>query len=146
MSQPINRIFDLLTESIAKHNKADTFASKIKGEWVKVSATDFINAVNQLSYGLLKLGVKKGEKIAIISESRPEWNIVDFGIQQVGAVSVPLYPNITVEDYKYIFHDADISYVFVGDETLLERAQEAAKDAKSIKTIYTFDKIKGANH
>ena len=146
MSQPINRIFDLLTESIAKHNKPDTFASKIKGEWVKVSATDFINAVNQLSYGLLKLGVKKGDKIAIISESRPEWNIVDFGTQQVGAVSVPLYPNITVEDYKYIFHDADISYVFVGDETLLERAQEAAKDAKSIKTIYTFDKIKGANH
>jgi long-chain acyl-CoA synthetase len=146
MSQPITRIFDLLPESIAKYNKPDVFASKIKGEWVKISAHEFIDSINQLSYGLLKLGVKKGDKIAIISESRPEWNIVDFGIQQAGAVSVPLYPNITVEDYKYIFQDANISYVFVGDEALLERAQEAIKVAPSVKAIYTFDKIKGANN
>jgi long-chain acyl-CoA synthetase len=146
MSQTITRIFDLLPESIAKFNKPDVFASKIKGEWVRVSASDFIDSINLLSYGLLKLGVKKGDKIAIISESRPEWNIVDFAIQQVGAISVPLYPNITVEDYKYIFHDAGISYVFVGDETLLERAQEAAKEAPTVQDIYTFDKIKGAKH
>ncbi len=146
MSQPISRLFDLLPESIAKYNKPDVFASKLKGEWVKISANEFIDNINQLSYGLLKLGVKKGDKIAIISESRPEWNIVDFGIQQVGAVSVPLYPNITVEDYKYIFQDADISYVFVGDEALLEKAEEAIKVAPSVKAIYTFDKIKGANH
>lgn len=146
MSQSITRIFDLLPESIAKYNKPDVFASKIKGEWVKISANDFIDSINQLSYGLLKLGVKKGDKIAIISESRPEWNIVDFAIQQVGAISVPLYPNITVEDYKYIFHDAGIIYVFVGDETLLERAKEAAKEAPTVQNIYTFEKINGANH
>ncbi len=146
MSQSITRIFDLLPESIAKYNKPDVFASKIKGEWVKISASDFIDSINQLSYGLLKLGVKKGDKIAIISESRPEWNIVDFAIQQVGAISVPLYPNITVEDYKYIFHDAGIIYVFVGDETLLERAKEAAKEAPTVQNIYTFEKINGANH
>lgn len=146
MSQAITRIFDLLPESIAKYNKPDVFASKIKGEWVKISANDFIESINQLSYGLLKLGVKKEDKIAIISESRPEWNIADFAIQQVGAISVPLYPNITVEDYKYIFQDAGISYVFVGDETLLERAQEAAKEAPTVQDIYTFDNIKGANH
>ena len=146
MSQPITRIFDLLPESIAKYNKPDVFASKIKGEWVKISAMDFIDNINKLSYGLLKLGVKKGDKIALISESRPEWNIVDFAVQQVGAISVPLYPNITVEDYKYIFQDADITYVFVGDETLLQRAQEAVEAAPNVKAIYTFDKIKGANY
>jgi len=146
MSQAINRVFDLLTESIAIHNKPDVFASKIKGEWVKVSATDFIDHVKRFSYGLLKLGVQKGDKIAVISESRPEWNIIDFGMQLVGAINVPLYPNITVEDYKYIFQDAAISYVFVGDETLLERAEEAAKEAPTVKAIFTFDKIEGARH
>jgi long-chain acyl-CoA synthetase len=146
MSQPITRIFDLLTESLAHYNKPDVFASKIKGEWVRISASEFIDSINQLSYGLLKLGVKKGDKIALISESRPEWNIADFAIQQVGAISVPLYPNITVEDYKYIFQDAGITYVFVGDETLLERAQEASEAAPNVKAIYTFDKIKGANY
>lgn len=146
MSQSINRVFDLLTESIAIHNKPDVFASKIKGEWIKVSATEFIDHVKEFSYGLLKLGVQKGDKIAVISESRPEWNIIDFGMQLVGAINVPLYPNITVEDYKYIFQDADISYVFVGDEILLERAHEAAKEAPSVKAIFSFDEIKGARH
>lgn len=146
MSQPINRVFDLLTEAIAKHNKPDIFASKIKGQWVKLSAQDFVNSVNQFSLGLLKSGVSAGDKIAIISESRPEWNIVDFGIQQVGAISVPLYPNITVEDYRYIFQDAGIKLVFVGDETLLARAREAAQESTSVKEIYCFDKITGEKH
>ncbi|WP_259015024.1 AMP-dependent synthetase/ligase [Emticicia fluvialis] len=146
MSNPINRVFELLTESIALHNKPDVFASKINGEWVKVPATDFIESVNSFSYGLLKLGVKKGDKIAVISESRPEWNIIDFGMQQVGAVNVPLYPNITVEDYRYIFQDAGVSYVFTGDQTLYERAKEAAREVASVKTIFTFDKISGASH
>ena len=146
MSQPITRVFDLLNESIAKHNKPDLFASKIKGQWKKMSASEFIEAVNAFSFGLLKNNISKNDKIAIISESRPEWNIVDFGIQQIGAISVPLYPNITVDDYRYIFQDADIKLVFVGDESLMKKAQEAAKDAPSVKEIYCFDKVVGSNH
>ena len=144
MSQPIiTRVFDLLIESIAKHDKSDVFASKIKGEWQKISAKDFIHSITQLSLGLLKIGIEKGDKIAVISESRPEWNIVDFAVQQVGAIGVPLYPNITVEDYKYIFNDANIKLIFVGDESLLRKAQEAAKEAPSVQEIYCFDKVLG---
>lgn len=144
MSQPtITRVFDLLTESIAKHDKSDVFASKVKGEWQRISAKDFIHSITQLSLGLLKIGIEKGDKIAVISESRPEWNIVDFAVQQAGAIGVPLYPNITVEDYKYIFNDASIKLVFVGDETLLRKAQEAAKEAPSLQEIYCFDKVLG---
>jgi long-chain acyl-CoA synthetase len=142
----INRVFDLLTESIEKYNKSDVFASKIKGEWKTVSAKDFIRQVNEFSIGLLKLGIKKGDKIAIISESRPEWNIVDFGIQQLGAISVPLYPTITTEDYQYIFEDAQVKLVFVGDATLLRKAQDAIVNTKSVEQIYTFEQIIGAKH
>lgn len=142
----MTRVFDLLDQSLAKYNKSDVFASKINGEWQRTSAKNFIDAVTQLSLGLLKIGVKKGDKIAVISESRPEWNIVDFAVQQVGAIGVPLYPNITVEDYKYIFNDASIKLAFVGDADLLRKAQDAAKDAQSVQEIYSFDKIVGNNH
>jgi long-chain acyl-CoA synthetase len=142
----MTRVFHLLDQSLAKYNKSDVFASKINGEWQRTSAKNFIDAVTQLSLGLLKIGVKKGDKIAVISESRPEWNIVDFAVQQVGAIGVPLYPNITVEDYKYIFNDAGIKLVFVGDADLLRKAQDAAKDAQSVQEIYSFDKIVGNNH
>lgn len=146
MSQPITRVFDLLSESIAKYNKSDVFASKIKGEWKRISASIFIDSINQLSLGLLKIGIEKGDKIAIISESRPEWNIVDFAVQQVGAIGVPLYPNITVDDYRYIFNDASIKLIFVGDESLLHKAQEAAKIASSVQEIYCFDKVLGGKN
>ena len=142
----ITRVFDLLNERIAKYNKSDLFTSKIKGEWQPTSAKDFIDLVNQFSLGLLNIGVKKNDKIAIISESRTEWNIVDFGVQQVGAIGVPLYPNITVDDYRYIFNNAEIKLVFVGDESLLRKAQEAAKDAPTVQEIYCFDKILGSKH
>lgn len=146
MSYSISRVFELLDTSIAKYNKPDVFASKIKGEWQLVSAADFLQSINQLSLGLLSIGIKRGDKIAVISESRPEWNIVDFAIQQVGAIGVPLYPNITVEDYRYIFNDASIKLVFVGDADLLKKVQTAAKDAPSVQEIYCFDKIIGSKH
>ncbi len=142
----ITRIFDLLDQSLAKYNKSDVFGSKIKGEWQRISASSFIDSVTQLSLGLLKIGIEKGDKIAVISESRPEWNIVDFAVQQAGAIGVPLYPNITVDDYKYIFKDASIKLVFVGDESLLRKAQEAARDAPSVQEIYCFDKVLGGKH
>jgi long-chain acyl-CoA synthetase len=140
------RVFDILPQFVAIHDKKDVFASKIAGEWIKYSAHEFIDLVNQTSLGLMKIGVKKGDKIAIISPNRPEWNIMDFGIQQVGAVSVPLYPNITVEDYQYIFKDADIKLIFVADEELLSKARQAAKVSETIEEIYTFDKVLGAKN
>ena len=142
MSQPITRVFDLLDQSLAKHNKSDVFASKINGDWQRISAKDFIDSVTQLSLGFFKMGVEKGDKIAVISESRPEWNIVDFAVQQVGAIGVPLYPNITVDDYRYIFNDANIKLIFVGDVDLLRKVQDAAKDAQSVKKFILSIKLK----
>jgi long-chain acyl-CoA synthetase len=81
MSQTITRVFDLLDQSLAKYNKSDVFTSKINGKWQCISSKDFIDSVTQLSLGFLKIGFEKGDKIAVISESRPEWNIVDFAVQ-----------------------------------------------------------------
>lgn len=144
--QTATRVFDLLETCVKPLNKEDVFACKIQGNWRKYGAQEVIDTVNKISLGLLKLGVKRDDKIALISNNRPEWNFVELGIQQIGAVSVPMYPTITIEDYHYIFSDADIKMIFVSDENLLKKSTEASKGLDSIEAIYTFDKIAGAKH
>ncbi len=140
------RLFDLLPLHLLKYNKEDAFANKVNGQWVKYSSQDLINNANKLSLGLLSLGIKKGDKVAIISPNRPEWNFVDFGVQQLGAISVPMYPTITEEDYKYIFTDAEVKIVFVADEYLYNRVKSATKTLTSIQEVYTFNRVDGAKH
>jgi len=142
----ITRVFDLLPNCVLAVNKEDTFASKVKGEWKKYSATEVIEIVNKVSIGLIKLGVKKDDKIALISNNRPEWNFIELGVQQLGAVLVPMYPTITIEDYRYIFTDAEVKLVFVSDKALLAKVLEATSVLTGIEGIYTFDKTKEAKH
>ncbi len=136
-----SRVFDILALYTAKYNKSNAFNTKINGEWIATSATEFINKVNAISWGLYQMGIRKDDKIAIVSGSRTEWNIVDFGIQQLGAISVPMYPTITVEDYKFIFKDAAVKLVFVSDEALLAKVKQATIGSETIQDIYTFNKI-----
>ncbi|MFD2248599.1 AMP-dependent synthetase/ligase [Pontibacter ruber] len=140
------RTFDLLPHQLSRYPKPDCLATKVKGEWVKYSTQDVQDIANRISLGLLKLGVGKNDKIAIISLNRPEWVFVDYGIQQVGAVSVPMYPTITVEDYRYIFNDAEVKYVFVSDSELYNKVVAATNGMESVKEIFTFDEIKGAKN
>jgi long-chain acyl-CoA synthetase len=142
----ITRVFDLLPNCTLPVNKNDVFASKVNGEWKKYGAKEVIEIVNNVSLGLIKLGVKKDDKIAIISPNRPEWNFIEMGVQQVGGVSVPMYPTITIEDYRYIFNDAEVKYIFVADNALLAKVRQATELLSGIEGVYTFDKIKGAKH
>ncbi|MEQ9306221.1 MAG: AMP-binding protein, partial [Marinoscillum sp.] len=101
------RTFDLLFHQLKRFPIDDTFAYKVNDVWVKFGTRKSIQLINQLSLGLLKLGIKKGERIALISENRPEWNFIDFACQQIGVVVVPMYPTISPEDYRYIFKHAE---------------------------------------
>lgn len=141
----LKRAFDFLYYQLQKYPKTDALAGKANGQWVKYSTQDVIDIANRISIGLLKLGIKKDDKVAIISPNRPEWNLTDFGIQQIGAVSVPMYPTITVEDYRYIFNDAGVKVVFVSDKSLYDKVKQAT-EGMDIYAIYTFDKLPGIAH
>jgi long-chain acyl-CoA synthetase len=117
----VRRTFDILAHQLANSPKPDAFAAKIDGQWVPTSTQQVQDQANLISLGLTSLGLKHGDKVAIISMNRPEWMLTDFGISQIGAVSVPMYPSITVEDYKYIFADAGVRAIFVSDQKLLEK-------------------------
>ncbi|GAA3953054.1 AMP-dependent synthetase/ligase [Hymenobacter algoricola] len=142
----VRRSFDILTHQLATTPKADCFAAKIEDTWQKTSTQQAQETANQVSLGLIALGIGKGDKVAIIAMNRPEWMFADFGIAQIGATSVPMYPSITVEDYKYIFKDAGVKAVFVSDEKLYAKVKEATADMPEVKDVFTFDKVDGARH
>ncbi|MEJ8758558.1 long-chain fatty acid--CoA ligase [Pontibacter sp. H259] len=142
----ITRTIDLLAHQLKHFPNPDCLAAKVNGQWVKYSTQDVQNMANLISLGLLKLGIGKNDKVAIISFNRPEWVFADFGIQQIGAISVPMYPTITVEDYRYIFNDAEVKAIFVADSELYNKVVAATDGMEGIKEIYTFDEVHGAKH
>ncbi|WBO84562.1 AMP-dependent synthetase/ligase [Hymenobacter yonginensis] len=143
----IRRTFDLLPQLQQKYNKPDCFAHKLNGQYTPISTDTVIEKVNQVSLGLRSLGIGKDDKVAIISMNRPEWMFADFGIAQLGATSVPMYPSITVEDYKYIFTDAGVKAVFVSDKKLYDKVKEATEGLDiPAQNVFTFDEVAGARH
>jgi long-chain acyl-CoA synthetase len=142
----ITRVFDILPKLQEKYKKPNALAAKENGKWVTYSTQDFIDNVNNLSYGLLNIGIEKEDKIAIIANNRPEWNFTDFAIQQSGAVSVPIYPTISEGDLKFIVTDAKIKYIFVSSKDIYIKVKKAVEGSPTVKEIYTFDKIDGAKH
>jgi long-chain acyl-CoA synthetase len=143
----VRRSFDILANQLEKFPKPDALAGKINGQYVPLSSQQVQDQVDLVSLGLLRLGLKRSDKVAIISMNRPEWLLADFGIAQIGATSVPMYPSITVEDYKYIFTDADVKAVFVADAKLYEKVREATAGLSlPPENIFSFDKVTGARH
>jgi long-chain acyl-CoA synthetase len=143
----VRRTFDLLERyKTLFPNKTDVFAGKQNGMWVKCSTHDYIEKSNFISYALLALGFKAGDKIATVSNNRPEWNFVDMGMAQVGVVHIPIYPTISTDDYTYIFHNAEPRMVFVSDKMLYEKLKPLVAKEPSIEKMYSFNQIEGVSH
>ena len=142
----ITRLFDFPYYQL-KHKPNDSaLVTKYDGEWVKTSTQEYIDKANAISRALLKLGVKKNDKIALIStNNRTEWNIMDIGILQVGAQNIPIYPTICAEDYEYVLNHSESIYCFVSDEEVLEKVKKIKSKTKLIE-VYSFDHIKGCKH
>ncbi len=139
------RVFDFVTHQAENYPREDALASKVNGQWKAYSLAEVQENANKLSHGLLKLGVAKDNKVAIVSENRPEWNFVDLATQQIGAVSVPMYPTITIEDYRYIIGHADVTVIFASSTDLYQKVKTALDGNEAIK-VYTFDEVEGAEH
>jgi long-chain acyl-CoA synthetase len=142
----ITRLFDFPYYQLEKYNLEAALVTKYDGEWVKTSTQEYLDKANAVSRALLKLGVKKNDKIAVISTTnRTEWNIVDIGVLQVGAQNIPIYPTISSEDYEYILNHSESVYCFVSDEEVYKKVKKV-KDNTKLKEIYSFDHIKGCKH
>lgn len=143
MPTEITRLFDFPYYQLETYNLKDALVTNYNGKWQSTSTQEYIDLSNQLSRGLLRLGVKPNDKIAVIStNNRTEWNVCDIGILQTGAQSVPIYPTISKEDYEYVLNHSESVYCFVSDEMIVEKLNKIKKKTK-LKGIFTFDDIKG---
>lgn len=143
----ITRTFDLLNRLLENYpQKDDILAGKENQQWIKYSCKEYVEQATMVSYGLLALGMKKGDKVAMVSNNRPEWNFIDMGISQAGMILVPIYPTISVEEYEYILDDAKPKLIFVSDKGLFEKIKPIVDKAASIESIYSINKIEGAKN
>jgi len=136
------RTFDLLPRYVEKYGYKDNlFAGKENGVWVKYNGKRFTELTDAISFGLLKLGIEKGERVAIVANSSPQWNMIDFAIQQIGAVCVPIYPTISTKEYEYIFNHSECSAVFVGSHSIYSKIGEILKHTESVKEVIAIKPI-----
>ena len=142
----IKNLSDFYYHALKNQPKADAFTQKENGKWVSLSSQELIDKAILFSTGLLDLGVKKGDRIAVISNNRIEWHLTDLAIQQIGAVNVPVYSNINPEDYNYILNDCGAKLVFLSDEEILNKIKQIKDKVPSLEKIYTFNPIQGEAH
>lgn len=139
----ITRLFDFAYYQLETYNLKAAFNSKKNGNWEITSTLSYVNQANALSKALLDLGVKKNEKIAVIStNNRTEWCITDLAILQIGAQNIPIYPTISSQDYAYVLNHSGATYCFVSDKEVLDKVN-LVKSKTQLKEVYTFDEIEG---
>lgn len=143
----VTRLFDILERYLKEFPREDAICGKENGIWVKYSTQKYVEIVNEISYGLLQLGINKGDCIATITPNRPEWNFLDMAIMQIGAVHVSIYPTISENDYNFILHDADIKLIFVSGWELLRKINNIIDSIPTLKDkVYTFRNLRGYRH
>ncbi|MCG2612124.1 AMP-dependent synthetase/ligase [Flavobacterium sp. SM15] len=140
----VTRLFDFPYYQLEKYNLSDALVTKYDGEWVKTSTQEYLDKANAVSRGLLRLGVQKNDKIAIISSNnRTEWNITDIGALQTGAQTVPIYPTIAAEDYAYILNHSESKYCFVSDQEVLDKVKSIRNQVPTLIEVFSYNDIPG---
>lgn len=152
MTEP-RRLFDCLEYHLERKPLSDMLAGKESGQWKTYSTATVKETVDKLSAGLLSLGIGAGDmtaegrdKVAILCKNRPEWIMLDLAVQQIGAILVPIYPTINVNELEFVLSDAQVKMVFVNDEDLFLKTLSIKEKAPSIKHIFTFEHVANAKH
>ncbi|WP_299129094.1 AMP-binding protein, partial [uncultured Winogradskyella sp.] len=142
----VKRLFDFPYYQLKHKPNAKALVTKYNGKWTPMSTQEYLDKANAVSRALLKMGVQKNDKIAVISSTnRTEWNIMDIGVLQTGAQNIPIYPTICAEDYEYVLNHSESIYCFVSDEEVLEKVRKVQSNTK-LKDVYSFDHIDGCKH
>ena len=142
----VKRLFDFPYYQLEHKPTDSALVTKYNSKWTPMSTKEYVNKANAVSRALLRLGVNKNDKIAVISSTnRTEWNIMDIGVLQTGAQNIPIYPTISADDYEYVLNHSESIYCFVSDEEVLEKLNKII-DKTKLKDIYSFDHINGCKH
>jgi long-chain acyl-CoA synthetase len=147
------RLFDCIDWQLEQFPQEDMFAAKEDGAWKKYSTKKVKDLVDKLSMGLMHVGIgyqdgsiEGRDKVAVLSNNRPEWLILDMAVQQCGAVLAPIYPTISVNELEFVLNDASVKLVFVSDQELYDKVQSIRSNTPTVQAVYTFNEIQPALH
>jgi long-chain acyl-CoA synthetase len=139
------RLFDFPYYQLAQAPLDQMMTSQLAGQWRSISTKEFVEKMNLVSRSLLGMGIKPGDKIAIITHAnRLEWDIMDQGILQIGAIDVPIYPTMTEQDYEYIMNHSEVKLCFVSNADLYLKVKNVLPKVASLQAIFTFEEVVGA--
>ncbi len=142
----LERLCDIFYYQKENYPLEKSLAGKENGAWRAYSTDEVIDIMNKVSLGMLALGIGKNDKVGIISGNRPEWTFIDQAILQIGAINVPVYPNINENEVQFIFSDAGVKMVFVSNEDLFKKVRDIQPKLPLLNHIFTFNKIPNARH
>ncbi|HMH22781.1 MAG TPA: long-chain fatty acid--CoA ligase [Puia sp.] len=152
MTEP-KRLFDCIRYHQEKTSIPDMLAAKENGKWRTYGTDEIADTMNRLSAGLLRLGISGEDrtdlgmdKVAVIAKNRPEWIILDLAVQQIGAVLIPVYPTINVQELQFVLNDAQVKVIFADDEELFHKVLSIRDNIPSLREIYTFEHVVNAKH
>ncbi len=141
-----SRLFDLLDKQLAEFPQQTCISTKENGAWRSYSTAETVETAEKLAMGLMALGIRPGDKVAIGSGNRSEWCIVDQALLRMGVINVPIYPTSSIEDYAYVLNHAEVRVFFASNRELYDKAKTASASVPSLKHIFTFDRIDGLPH
>lgn len=139
----VERTFDLLERYMEIPDKEDALCGKKNGKWVKYSSRDYFEFAHNFSYGLLEIGLRKGDKIMTVSNNRPEWNFADMGMSMIGVIHVPVFTSLSTADYQYLISHSEVKMILVSDKKLLKNINLPAFGKEKPQLVYSFDDIEG---
>lgn len=143
MEYVVTRTFDVLERALNMFPRPDAIAGKRGNEWFTYSTEEYYKKAHQFALGMMALGISRGDKVATVTNNRPEWNFADMGLAMIGAVHVPIYPTIGEEEYSYILEHCEAKYLVVGDQKLLEKLKPVAEKIPTILEIFGFEELSG---
>ena len=126
-------------ESFRRNDKPDALSYKIDDQWVHIAGTEAIARVRRIALGLASLGVKAGDRVAIISENRPEWSLTDLAILSLRAVNVPIYTTQAVEQIRFILENSGAKMLCISGKKILKHAEEAIRSVERLEKLIFFD-------
>ncbi len=141
------RLFEFIEYQKQHAPQEKAFTTKYNGTWVSLSSEEFLHQSQAISRALVGMGIKAGDKIAMISSNnRTEWSVMDIGLLTLGAVNIPIYPTISSKDYEYILNHSESIYCFVSDQEVYDKVKAIQKNVTSLKKVFSFDEINGCAH
>lgn len=139
----LKRVFDILDRLKTYAPKKDILNAKENKQWVSYSLDDFINNANYVSAGLLHLGLKPGDNVAIMAGNSPQWNFIDYGCQQVAMPSAPIFPTISNDDLTYILNHSEAKIIFISEKATWQKLAAIEKDLPHLKYVFSIDNVEG---